>query len=178
MSIRDAGGVPTETAVRRLPPGRVVIVVAVLAMTLMWVYAFSGMAKRDPPDFLDDPRFTAAAEQRCAETLAALDTLPIVTQESPPEELAAVVYEANDELRDMVADLGDLAPTDGDEGRILGLWLADWSTYLDDRDDWADGVRGGDVTEFAETDRGGGAPMSQAIDTLAEVNDMASCVTP
>lgn len=173
---------PTDIAPRRFQPGRVAVVVTVLALTLMWVYAYSGLARRDPPDLLDDPRFAAAAEQRCAETLAELDTLPVVTQGSPPEELADVVGDANDELRDMVADLADLAPTDsgsdGDNGRIVGLWLADWATYLDDRDEWAERVRAGDVTEFVETDRGGGEPLSRAIDNLAEVNDMGSCVTP
>lgn len=153
------------------------MVVAVLGMTLMWVYAFSGLARRDPPDFLDAPQFAAAAEARCAASLADLDDLPVVTQDSPPDELAMVAEQANDELRDMVKDLADLAPDEGEPGRILGLWLADWATYLDDRDEWAAQVRAGDVTEFAETNRGG-APMSQAIDELAEVNDMASCVTP
>ncbi len=176
--IRDAGAVPTDIAPRRFRPARVAVVITVLALTLMWVYAYSGLAQRDPPDFLDDPRFAAAAEQRCRETLAELDRLPVVTQGSPPDELAAVVEEANDELADMVADLGALAPTDGGTGRIVGLWLADWATYLDDRVAWAERVRAGDVSEFVETDRGGGEPMSRAIDNLAEVNDMSACVTP
>lgn len=168
---------PVDTPARGLRPGRVAVVVAVLAMTLMWVYAFSGLARRDPPDFLDDPRFAAAAEARCAQTLAELDELPRVNQDSPPAELADVVDEANEELRAMVEDLADLAPTEGENGRIMGLWLADWDTYLGDREEWAAQVRAGDVEEFAETDRGG-SPISQAIDNLAEVNDMASCVAP
>ncbi|HMQ26740.1 MAG TPA: hypothetical protein PKA98_12190, partial [Acidimicrobiales bacterium] len=59
--------------------GRVAAVVVVLGLTLMWIYAFSGVAAKDPPDQLDDPAFAEAAEPVCAAARDALDALPAAT---------------------------------------------------------------------------------------------------
>ncbi|CAN5273656.1 hypothetical protein BH18ACT4_BH18ACT4_11520 [soil metagenome] len=150
------------------------VVVAVLGMTLMWIYALSGLARREPPDRLDGRAFAEEAEQRCAATRARLDRLPQVTDDSPPAELHAVVDDANGELRDMLADLRRLGPADGDDARLVGLWLDDWDTYLADREDWANKVGRGVVEPFTESDRDGD-PISRTVDNFAEVNDMASC---
>ena len=40
----------------------------------------------------------------------------------------------------MVDDLEPLAPT-GEDGEIVAAWIADWRTYLGDREAYADALR-------------------------------------
>jgi hypothetical protein len=168
---------PAATDPGRIRVGRIAIVITVLALALMWIYVFSRGAGDDAPDQLDDPSFAVAAEEICSGTRDQLERLPGVTEESPPEELADVVDDANEALRAMVDELATVAPDADRDRRLVTLWLEDWDVYLGDREEWAAEVRVCDVGVFTETDRGG-APISETIDTFAAVNDMPSCEAP
>lgn len=164
---------------RRLPwpkIGRVALVVTIVAVAGMWVYIYSGAADTTPPDTLEDRAFARRAEAICSAARERIDALPPAEDAPDAAARADVVDEANDDLRAMVADLREAAPSAGEDGRIVGLWLDDWETYIGDRQDWADTLRRDPKAQFFETDRGG-EQISRAIDNLAAVNDMASCAT-
>lgn len=158
--------------------GRVAAVLVVLGITVMWIYAFSGAAAKDPPDLLDDATFSRAAEPVCAATMERLDALPAARDATSPEQRAVTVRQANEMLSAMVDDLEGLVPDSGDrDERITGLWLDDWRTHLADRAAYADALAGGSSEPPQFTARGGRS-ISATIDNFAKVNDMASCATP
>ena len=144
----------------------------------MWIYAFSGLARKDPPDLLDDPAFSRTAETTCATAVDALDQLPNAIDEPTPQSRAQTVAEANRILDQMVVSLRRQAPTRADrDSDITGRWLDDWDTYLSDRRAYVQALRGGSEEAPVFTARGGRS-ISATIDNFAEVNDMASCATP
>ena len=152
--------------------------VAIAAIAAMWLYAWLPFPKPRPADVLDDRRFAETAEPICAATIAELRQLEPVTQDSPPQELAAVVTRSNTELRAMVDDLDDLPRPDGRDGELLGRFLADWQTHLADREAWAGRLAEGDDRPFTETVIRNGDGASGYLAEFAEVNDMASCGAP
>lgn len=169
---------PVTTDDRRITPGRVAATVVVVALVAMWVYAFSGLAAKDPPDLLDDPAFSVAAEPICADAVDRLDTLTPALEADTPEERAATVARANAILTAMVDDLRAIAPDDQDrDSRITGRWLDDWETHLADRAGYVEDLQAGSEAPPVFTARGGRS-ITATIDNFAEVNDMASCVTP
>jgi hypothetical protein len=168
----------TEPAPPRRRGRRVLIGLTVGIIAAMWIYAFGPFPKPRPADQLDDPRFAAEAEEICEATVARLNRLPLVTQDSPPQELAEVVTEANRELAAMVARLRAVAPTEGRDGRLVGRWLDDWDIHLDDRDRWVERVEGGVVEPFTETEVREGFGVTGYLSEFAEVNGMRACRAP
>lgn len=169
-----------DAARRRVTPARVVTTVVVLALVLMWIYAFSGMAKKDPPDLLDDAAFATAAAPICATARAALDELPSALEAGTPEERADTVAQANAILTAMVTDLRAEAPDQGDDhrdSRITGLWLDDWQTHLADRAAYVEDLEAGSEDPAVFTARGGRS-ITATIDNFAKVNDIGDCATP
>jgi hypothetical protein len=169
---------PTATRERRITPGRVATTVVVLALVAMWIYAFSGLAAKDPPDLLDDDAFSTAAEPICADAVDQLDDLPRAQEAGSPQERAGTVADANVILAAMLVDLRDIAPDDDDrDSRITGLWLDDWETHLADRAAYVEDLEEGAEGAPVFTARGGRS-ITATIDNFAKVNDMESCVTP
>ena len=77
----------------------------------------------------------------------------------------------------MVDDVVAVEPTD-DKGRaIVPDWEADYRTYLQNRRDFADELRGGDNVPFREAEIEG-VPISERIATFAADNEMESCAPP
>lgn len=169
---------PVATDDRRITPGRVAATVVVVALVAMWVYAFSGMAAKDPPDLLDEPTFSVAAEPICAAAVDRLDALPPALEARTPEERATTVARANAILTTMLDDLRAVAPDGQDrDSRITALWLDDWETHLADRAAYVEDLQAGSEAPPVFTARGGRS-ITATIDNFAKVNDMASCVTP
>jgi hypothetical protein len=163
---------------RRLRLGRIAVIVIVAAIAAMWLYVWLPFPKPRPADLLDDPRFAATAEPICAATIERLQRLPLVTQDSPPQELAVVVADANEELREMVGDLAAIDRPDGRDGDLLERFLADWDTHVDDREAWVERLRDGASVPFTETVVRNGDGVSGFLTEFAEVNDMPSCGAP
>ena len=169
---------PPDADDRRITPGRIAATVVVIALVAMGVYAFSGMAKKDPPDLLDDDAFSVAAEPVCAATRDQLAELPPAQDAASPEDRAVTVAQANVLLGAMVDDLEAIAPDGGDrDERITGLWLEDWRTHLADREQYVSDLEAGSTEPASFTARGGRS-ITATIDNFAKVNDMASCTTP
>jgi hypothetical protein len=129
-----------------------------------------------PPGQMQDLAFAAAAEPVCASAETAIDQLGLPTAVETPDERADLVDAENVILRGMLDDLDALPRPQGEEGGWVEEWLGDWRTHVQDRQNWADGLRAGDDGPFTETDRGG-EQLSKGIDFFAETNDMPSCVT-
>ena len=177
----DEPGVATP---RRWTPARAVLTVIVLAMVVMWgyvLYLAFGPGRQPPIDRLDDPAFAEAAEQRCAEALDEVDQLPVASESPDAATRADVLSQADVIFADMLDDLDGmvvLAPA-GDQRRRASEWLADWRTYLGDRQDFAEALRADPDARLLVSEKAGeGQQITGWIDEFANANRMPSCVTP
>lgn len=158
--------------------GRVMALVAVAAMAVMWVYIFSGVAREDPPDRLDDDGYASAAEPICAAALEDIEALPSASASSSAADRADVLDEANLVLTEMVDELEALPTTTARDAELTEAWIADWRTYLEDRDEYATALRDDPDAELLVTARGN-RQITVTIDNFAEeANAMPSCATP
>ncbi len=177
-----AGGLDGDEDVARrgaaATVGRVLVVVIVLGSLLLWVYVFSGVARKDPPNTLDDAAFGVAAEPICAEAAATLATLPRAEDSTSAAQRADVIDDANGTLTEMVDRLDELEVSTARDREMTDEWISDWRTFIDDRADFAARLREDDMARFYVTEKPGRLQVTKAIDDLAEVNDMPSCVDP
>ncbi|MFM7508643.1 MAG: hypothetical protein ACKO5A_03735 [Actinomycetota bacterium] len=144
----------------------------------LWIYAFLIYDPGLMVDELADRTFPIAAEEICAETSDRLDALPPAFRSPTAADRADVVEAANGELRTMVGRLRGIVPPD--QGQIttgIGEWLDDWDRYIDDRQQYADGLRLDSESRFTESVKAN-RQISRAIDSFAQVNRMKSCTTP
>lgn len=169
---------------RRWGPVRIVLAVVVVLLVSMWAYVLFlafGPGRQPPIDRLDDPAFAEAGEARCAEALSDVEDLPVASESSSAAERAEVVAAANAVFADMLDDLDgmvDLAPA-GDQRRRATEWLADWRTYLGDREAYADALRSDPGARLLVSEKPGeGRQITGWIDEFALANRMDSCVTP
>jgi hypothetical protein len=177
-----ASSAPTET---RRPLRRFGVLVVVASFIGIWGYVmyltlFVGRA--EPRDRLDDTRFTAAAEETCAESRRVIDRLDYASEVGSPPERADLLDAATDQLEVMLTRLdGLIPPRDRAEATAVDRWLADYRIYLVDRREYADAQRDPGHPRydraFSVTDRGG-YQIDLLIDDFARVNYMESCETP
>jgi len=158
---------------------RVLLLVVVLAMVAMWAGIFLGFFDKTAPGTLDDHAFPTAATPVCAATKTKLDALPKAFESPDNVARAKVVAQSNVLLRDMVAQLAPLAPTQDRDGRMTQEWLGDWSTYIGDREDYASRLATDPTARFYESTKSSATEqISKPIDRFAYVNDMDPCDTP
>lgn len=160
--------------------GRALATLALVVMAGAWVWGFSPLAPRGHPDRMEDRTFSEAAQTVCGAVRDELDLLPRAFEAENPPERGAFIDEASGLLRTMVADLDDIAPpvvaghTDTEN---VQKWLADWRTYIGDRDTYAAVLRTGDDPPFTVT-AVDGAQVTERIDGFADANDMENCQVP
>lgn len=130
----------------------------------------------NPPSYLTDRTFPAAAEDICAETMALVATFGNGAEVETMEERAVLVERQDGEFLAMIDELRRLPRPDGEEGEWVAEWLDDWETHVGDRQDWAERLHAGEDPPFVETPKGGDQ-VSEAIDQFAETNEMPSCAT-
>jgi hypothetical protein len=160
-------------------PGRVIVLILVVGMVSMWgyvLYLAIGPGRQDPVDRLHDPRFAEAAEARCDGAHNAIDQLPAADQTPAPVERADVVDQADAVLAAMLDDLEGLAPG-GDDGVITREWIADWRTYLGDRQAYAEALRTDPGARLLVTAKDH-EQITEFIDAFAADNRMPACATP
>jgi hypothetical protein len=160
---------------------RIVLGVVIAGLAAMWIYAFA-FASRDNVNALGDKAWAEQAEIDCAAAHAeirALPSSPNITDKSA-EALAArseVLSQSNVILEELLAELASPEPNDVEGARIAKLWLGDYQTYVNDRKAYAEGLKAGDVTAFAESVIDG-MPITGFIDDVARQNRMPSCQAP
>jgi hypothetical protein len=175
------GGAPAGRSSR---VGRLVVIVLACALVSMWgyvLYLAFGPGRQPPIDRLDDPAFAEAAEERCASALEDVDRLPVASASHTAAERADVLARANGAYTAMLDDLDDLAglAPAGDQRRRAKEWLADWRTYLGDRENYADALRTDpDARLLVSAKPGQGQQITGWIDEFANANRMPSCVSP
>jgi hypothetical protein len=181
---RPSDGDPDDTAGWRWTPMRVVLTVVVVALVSMWGYVLFlafGPGRQPPIDRLEDPAFAAAGEERCADAVEQVEALPTASESADAAERADVLAAADAIFEDMLDDLDDmaeLAPA-GDQRRRATEWLADWRTYLGDREAYAEALRTDPAARLLVSEKPGeGRQITGWIDEFAAANRMPSCVTP
>lgn len=169
---------------RRWRPTRVLVLVVVAGLVAMWgyvVYLAFWEGRQPPVDRIDDPAFAEAAEARCAEALDRVAELPPAQDADSPAERAAVLDEANVTFAVMLDDLEGtvtLVPA-GDQRTHATEWLADWRTFLGDREDFADRLRTDPGARMLVSEKAGeGRHVTEWIDEFAKANRMSSCASP
>lgn len=163
----------------RWRPSRVLVTVVVLAMVAMWgyvLYLAFGPGRQAPPDRLDDPSFAVAAQARCDAALDVVATLPAATESQTASDRAEVVEDANDVFAGMLDDLAELAPA-GEDGELVREWLADWGTYLADREAYADAIRADPEAQLLVSAKDHDQ-ITEHLDAFAADNRMTACATP
>jgi hypothetical protein len=158
-------------------PGGLLLAAVVVGSFLFWIYALSGLAKRDPIDRFGDTAFPRGAEPICRAAMDRLDRLPFAISAETPAERADTVEEANAILAAMVAELARIAPSGGADGELARAWLADWDDYLRSRVDYAERVRDDPRARFLLGVRDGQS-ITKPMDNVAAVNRMPACRVP
>ena len=161
--------------------GTLILSVVCAAIAAMWVYAFI-FASKEAVNKIGDQAWTQRADARCLiaknERLALADYRLI--DEVGPDALvgrAALVDRATDTLERMLIDIRTTMPSDEKGQALIPLWLADYDTYIADRRAYAERLRSGDNSPFAETTTEG-LPLSEKIATFAGDNLMKNCAPP
>jgi hypothetical protein len=164
--------------------GRVVVLAVVVGLVAMWgyvVFLAFGPGRQPPIDRLEDPSFARAAEDVCAGAVADVEGLPEASEASSAEQRAAVVEEANARFEGMLGDLDglvDLAPG-GDQRDRVERWLADWRTFLGDREEFASALRTDPEARMLVSEKPGtGRHITAWIDEFARANRMPACASP
>lgn len=168
-----------DVATRRWTAGRVIVTILVIGMVAMWVcvlYLAFGPGRADPPDRLDDPAFAAAAEIRCRQALTEVATLPRAADTASATDRADVVEQANQSFEAMLDDLDRAAPP-GEDGVLVREWLADWRTYLGDRQAFAVALLKDPKARLLVTAKGR-QQITEYLDAFAGDNHMTACATP
>jgi hypothetical protein len=148
-------------------------------MVAMWgyvLYLAFGPGRQPPPDRLGDPAFGVAAQAVCDAAHQEVAALPPAIEASSARERAAIVTEANAVFSAMVDDLEPLAPA-GEDGRVVAAWIADWRTYLRDREAFAAALREDPDARLYVTAKDH-EHVTEYIDAFAADNHMPACATP
>jgi hypothetical protein len=167
---------PARSRLARIPTVAIWTVVA--ASFGVWIYAFSGLARSDPPDLLDDEAFAPAAEERCAAALDDLAELPGALDAIDGGDRADQVRSANARLEQMLDELDGLVGGTARDVEITSGWLADWRVLIDDRYGYAERIEGDPSAQFLITDTGVSERLDRRITRVADTNDMPSCAAP
>ena len=156
--------------------GRVLGIVAFLALIIFWIYVFANRSSVAHPDEFDDPTWLTAAEALCSERQAAIAELPNAASVSGAVERGELVALGTIQLEAMIDELHELGlPSDAKGAETVPKWLDDWELYLQDRRDWSDILLTGDDPPFLISGNDQQVRVTDLLTTYAEVNDMPSC---
>ena len=148
----------------------------------MWIYAF-GFASRESINRINDRQWAERGEQLCKREREFRASLQDLTAIKPDDtaamrQKADIVEKATASLAQLVESLANSTPSDDKGQAIVPLWIADYRTYLKDRQVFIDRLREATtMPSFNETEVEG-VPVSERINKFARENDMRSCQTP
>jgi hypothetical protein len=149
-------------------------VAVVLAVVLMWIWIFSGAAKKTNPDWVTDRDWAEQAEDTCAATQQVVDERAAPAGRQSAAERADAIDESTEDLAAMIAALRDPLPDSAADREVVEPWLADWEKLLDDRRTYADAVRANPDAQFYTEEKFSDG-LDSVIETFANVNEIFSC---
>ena len=154
---------------------------AVVVFVAFWTYALF-FASKEAVNKIGDRDWAARAETICEAANEQRQELADFRRVDPDDaamldERADIVDRATDIVEQMVDDVVAVAPTDEKGRAIVPDWEADYRTYLQNRRDFADELRGGENVPFREAAYQG-VPITERIGTFAGDNEMKSCAPP
>lgn len=158
--------------------GRGLAIAAVVLMIIFWVWIFSGAPKKANPDYLEDRAYAAKLEDRCQALRDDLAELPNAADLDSQAARADVLDDANVLVAEFVDDLAAGAPKTGDAAISMKGWIADWRTYLGDREDYAERLRTEDNAQLLLSRSKLGDSVDKTIQVFTQVNDIPACDTP
>ena len=184
----DAPDGPHQGGVAGATIGRIVAVVVIIGMVVYWIAIFAGVFDKQNPDYLNNRTYANSLQTQCKGLLTDLATLPNAADITSPSQRADVLDQANVMVGQFIRDVQAKAPTTGDEAITMKGWIADWKTYLKDRQDYAKRLHVDpkaqlllDPTNIGK-DQGTGKQPPAAVDesilTFAQVNGILECATP
>lgn len=144
----------------------------------VWVYAFSGLADRDPPDLLQDPSWSQAAEGICASAVSDVAAMPNALDAPDAQRRSEQVLATTDRFETMIDQLADLTPGTSFDDDLTAAWLDDWRLLLNDRRRYAKAVVDDPSAFFTISAVGSGIRLDKRITRFATINSMPSCSTP
>jgi hypothetical protein len=158
--------------------GRVITVIAVLALVGFWAWIFAGGPEKANPDYLSDRAFAEWAQDRCATTNSRIDDLQPARDATSAGERADVIDQASDELAHLVDDLEARAPTTGDDATRMRGWIKDWRTWIQDRRRYTVALRANPRAQFLVSTNQAGDSVDRPIKNFADINDIPECDPP
>ncbi|MFA5564450.1 MAG: hypothetical protein WC184_00960 [Acidimicrobiia bacterium] len=171
-----------EEPPRKVTVGKVIAVVAFLAMAVFWAWAFNyqltNQGEKDMLDRLDDLAWTPAADDICQLAHDDIAQLTPAHEAKDADERADTIEVATARVEQMLVQLEQIAPTgDSRDARITRLWIADYRVFLADRLAYADAIRDDPQARFVVTEKYG-SHITKPIDRFARVNEMEACMSP
>jgi hypothetical protein len=162
--------------------GRWLVRAAVVGMVTLWGFVLFLAVVRgraESPDRLDDRAFAVEAQAACSARLDLIAELPSASEAVDAADRSRTLVLANGHLADMLDDLDELVPLvpAGDDREIVLEWLADWRTYLGDREAFAAALLQDESARLLVTAKGG-EQVTEYLDQFAGDNDMPACSTP
>jgi hypothetical protein len=170
-------GAPTPPPKSKV--GKVLVSIAVVGMVGMWVYVLYlafGPGRAEPPDHLSDRTFPVAAQSTCSAALDLVAKLPPAFDSKTAADRSVVITQANGYLARMLDQLDRIVPA-GTDGQVVREWLADWRTYLGNREDFATALVHDPKARLLVSPKHGDQ-ITDYLDAFAGDNNMAACSTP
>jgi hypothetical protein len=155
--------------------------VAIAGFAAFWVWALF-FASKESVNRIDDREWAERAELICRsaeDDREALADYRRVDEDDPAmlAERGELIDQVTDVIEAMLDDVVATRPTDEKGRAIVPLWEADYRTYLQDRRQFADGLRDGRNDAFTET-AVDGIPISEKLEVFAGDNEMPACAPP
>lgn len=164
---------------RRL--ARTAQILAVAFMAWMWFYAFV-LAPRESANNIADKPWSMLSEEICAKAKSersALSDLKKIDPNDPEvvKEKARIVDLATDTVERTLEQIERNVPSTEKGKELVPEWIRDYRQYVQDRRDYAESLRTGKISEFAES-QVEGVPISERLGKFARENKMPSCQPP
>jgi hypothetical protein len=175
----DASAAPQPSAEPRerfFTLGRTVGTVIVALLAVMWIYLFVFGNDYHGPGWLTNRSYPPVAEKICNRTETYISRLPAASQSKNSVQRADTIDRANTRLRLMQSELRAAVPHTS-QAKYINEWLDDWTTFIQDRQSYADHLRQTPKAEFLVTPKDG-TQLSESLDNFSDVNNMAGCETP
>lgn len=149
-----------------------------ILMALFWTAIFSGSFTHRNPDELYDKGWVAEAAKICAPAARTIKNLPNASTAKSPADRAELVDRGTAALEPMLASLNKLArPERASDRTVVHGFLADWRIYLGDRRAFSKALLRDPAAKPLISEVHGGW-VTDAIDTMANINNIPDCATP